>query len=119
MDPLCRSTIFFTECGPKPVPSYCSFELSRANVPKICLALVSELVKLHGGSIHVISELRGGTTFTVSIPTGKAHLAGGRIAERSQHASTSLGAKPFVQEALRWIPDTQNIATTTEDVSMQ
>jgi PAS domain S-box-containing protein len=40
----------------------------------IGLALVHELVKLHGGSIEVRSELDRGTTFTVSIPFGTAHL---------------------------------------------
>ncbi len=40
----------------------------------IGLALVQELVKLHGGSIRATSQLELGSTFTVSLPTGSAHL---------------------------------------------
>ena len=47
----------------------------------IGLALVSELVRMHGGTLNVASRLHEGTTFTVSIPTGVAHLAGERVRE--------------------------------------
>ncbi|GAB3347444.1 ATP-binding protein [Lysobacter tyrosinilyticus] len=40
----------------------------------IGLALVRELVHQHGGTIEVQSEPGKGSTFTVSIPTGCAHL---------------------------------------------
>ncbi len=40
----------------------------------IGLALVQELVKLHGGSISVESQLGEGTTFRVAIPKGSGHL---------------------------------------------
>src|SRR5580693_6398651 len=40
----------------------------------IGLALVQELVKLHGGSIVVESELAKGTAFKVRIPFGATHL---------------------------------------------
>jgi len=40
----------------------------------IGLALAYELVKLHGGSIEVHSKLNQGSTFSVSIPLGTAHL---------------------------------------------
>ncbi|MBD2090698.1 PAS domain S-box protein [Microcoleus sp. FACHB-1515] len=45
----------------------------------IGLSLVQELVKLHSGTIAVSSQLDQGTTFTVSIPTGSAHLPIDRI----------------------------------------
>ncbi|MDN5275557.1 MAG: sensor histidine kinase [Candidatus Saccharibacteria bacterium] len=34
---------------------------------------VQEVVALHGGTIHVISELKKGTTFTVKLPLEKSH----------------------------------------------
>jgi signal transduction histidine kinase/DNA-binding response OmpR family regulator len=70
----------------------------------IGLALVHELVKLHGGTIAVTSALGKGTAFTVHIPTGSAHLPQDRIAGPRDHASTAIGAAPFVEEALRWLP---------------
>jgi signal transduction histidine kinase len=40
----------------------------------IGLALIGELVKLHGGRVDVQSEMGGGSTFRVYIPFGVAHL---------------------------------------------
>jgi len=69
----------------------------------IGLALVNELVKLHGGTITVDSEPDKGTLFTVSIPA--------RASDAAEHPQTSLApertelvANPYVAEALRWIP---------------
>jgi PAS domain S-box-containing protein len=70
----------------------------------IGLALVSELVKLHSGKIDVDSEVDRGTTFMVSIPTGKAHLPAEQIAVETSPALPMLRTKPFVEEALRWLP---------------
>ena len=70
----------------------------------IGLALVQELVKQHGGTIAVESRVDAGTAFTVSIPTGKAHLPTERIGAARSLASTATGAAPFVEEALRWLP---------------
>ena len=71
----------------------------------IGLALVQELVKLHGGAIAVESAVGAGTTFTLTIPLGKAHLPPERISAPVTLASTSLGAEAFVEEALRWLPE--------------
>ena len=70
----------------------------------IGLALVQELVKLHGGDISVDSEVGRGTTFTVTVPLGAAHLPDGRIDTSTGDRSTSTRAKTFVEEALRWLP---------------
>ena len=40
----------------------------------IGLSLVHEFTKIHGGTVQVTSEVGQGTTFTVSIPLGRAHL---------------------------------------------
>ena len=70
----------------------------------IGLALVQELARLHGGTVAVASREGRGTTFVVSIRTGTSHLASERIASPRQLASTSIGATPYVEEALRWLP---------------
>ena len=71
----------------------------------IGLALVHELVKLHGGSLHVDSTLGQGSAFFVSITLGQDHLDSGQIGGERSLASTATGATPFLQEALRWLPD--------------
>ena len=69
----------------------------------IGLALVQELVKLHGGSIAVKSELGKGSTFTVSIPiAGPVHLE--KRPSASRDLSLSILAEGYVEEALRWLP---------------
>ncbi|HYP97824.1 MAG TPA: ATP-binding protein [Polyangiaceae bacterium] len=80
----------------------------------IGLALVQELARLHGGTVSVASEEGRGSTFTVSIRAGTAHLPAERISSTRQLVSTSLGASPFVEEALRWLPDSQRPAALHE-----
>lgn len=71
----------------------------------IGLALVQELVRLHGGKIEVESRVDQGTTFTVSIPTGTAHLPPDRIGAARTLASTALGAVPYAEEAMGWLSE--------------
>ncbi len=71
----------------------------------IGLALVHELVKLHGGWVRTESIVGQGSTFVVSIPLGQSHLASGQMGGSRSLSSTAVGAKPFVEEALRWLPD--------------
>jgi signal transduction histidine kinase/PAS domain-containing protein len=71
----------------------------------IGLALVQELVKLHGGSISAESTVGSGTTFTVFVPLGAAHLPAEHIkANRACLSAVDEKANPFVEEALRWLP---------------
>jgi signal transduction histidine kinase/CheY-like chemotaxis protein len=73
----------------------------------IGLALVNELVKLHGGMIDVISRPGEGTAFKISIPTGTAHLPRERLRHEDAAQPFSPGPIAFVEEALRWLPDAQ------------
>ncbi len=75
----------------------------------IGLSLVQELVRLHGGSVDVNSVEGRGSTFTVRLRHGRAHLPAERIAAARQLASTSVGSRPFVEEALRWLPSVSGV----------
>ncbi len=70
----------------------------------IGLALVQELVKLHGGSITAESRIGKGSSFTVRIPFGCAHLPESRVGT-ARHAPGSMRASAYAEEALRWLPD--------------
>jgi len=70
----------------------------------IGLALVQELVKIHGGSVSVESVLGQGSTFTVTIPLGTGHLPVDRLQASRAEVSTALRAEAYVDEALRWLP---------------
>ena len=70
----------------------------------IGLALVQELANLHGGSVEAASTLGTGSTFTVSIPLGTAHLPADRLRAERSLQSTAVGAQPYIEEALRWLP---------------
>jgi signal transduction histidine kinase len=74
----------------------------------IGLALVQELVKLHGGTVHVKSEVGRGSTFTITIPTGSAHLPADRLGGARTLASTSVRSDAYVSEVLQWSPDETN-----------
>ncbi|NOT08418.1 MAG: response regulator [Gemmatimonadales bacterium] len=71
----------------------------------IGLALVQELVKLHGGQIQVASEEGKGTTFTIEIPGGRDHLPPEHVAAESPDVgSVARSAAAYVDEALQWLP---------------
>ncbi len=68
----------------------------------IGLALVQELVKLHGGRVRVESAAGAGSTFTVTIPSGTEHLPAERIQAAPALASTTVRAEAYVEELKQW-----------------
>ncbi|KFE63293.1 ATP-binding protein [Hyalangium minutum] len=82
----------------------------------IGLALVQDLARLHGGSIRVTSQLGQGSRFTVSIPTGTAHLPAERMGTGRSLASTAVSAESYVAEAMRWLPGSPGEALAASSV---
>ncbi|GAA1512978.1 SpoIIE family protein phosphatase [Sphaerisporangium rubeum] len=79
---------------------------SRSNEGSgIGLALVQELVALHGGTITATSVEGQGTTFTIRLPFGTAHLQDGSLVPPKAPEAVSATASPFLEEAMRWLPD--------------
>ena len=69
----------------------------------IGLALVQELVKLHGGQIRVQSEAGRGSAFIVTIPFGSSHLPADRLNAETPQARTNVRAQAYLDEALGWL----------------
>ncbi|GAA2440181.1 SpoIIE family protein phosphatase [Streptomyces glaucus] len=97
---------------------------SRSNEGSgIGLALVKELVGLHGGTITADSVEGEGTRFTIRLPFGTAHLPADAVASAPGAKTVSATADPYVQEALRWLPpDTEtsadSAAATDQDTAV-
>jgi PAS domain S-box-containing protein len=69
----------------------------------IGLALVQELVRLHGGTINVESRVGQGSAFTISLPFGTDHLPADQIGRARSLVSTNVRADAYVDEALSWL----------------
>jgi PAS domain S-box-containing protein len=70
----------------------------------IGLALVAELVRLHGGTVTADSQEGSGSSFRVRVPLGTAHLPAAQIGAASPDAGVAKRAQPYVDEAMRWLP---------------
>jgi signal transduction histidine kinase len=79
----------------------------------IGLALVQELVRLHHGEISVESEEGRGTTFTVRIPLGSAHLPPERLGPPYDGEGGDITRTPsssaYTAEAQRWLSAEKDI----------
>lgn len=78
----------------------------------IGLALVRELVKLHGGSVRVSSAPGQGSTFTVEIPRGSEHLPPERVRAAPISASVPRGVTPFMEDVMDWLEEPRAAAPT-------
>jgi signal transduction histidine kinase len=103
-----------TGCGIKPADlprifnRFAAIEAPRTRTVErtgIGLSLVKERVKLHGGTIEPQSTLGVGTTMTVRIPRGRAHLAAERVFAEGSAPPPDGIAESYLEEALGWIAD--------------
>jgi diguanylate cyclase (GGDEF)-like protein len=69
----------------------------------IGLALVQELAACHGGTVSVESEEGHGTTFTVTVASGSAHLPSDQVGEGAEGAAIVGTAAAYADEALSWL----------------
>lgn len=73
----------------------------------IGLSLVSELVKLHGGTISVTSEMGKGSAFTIRIPVGKSHLPAEQVTEKIISGDDEFSSA-FIEEAELFLARSQD-----------
>jgi PAS domain S-box-containing protein len=83
----------------------------------IGLALVHDLVKLHGGDISVHSDPGRGSSFQVTVPLGKAHLSADQLQRSPPNRRIAFRAGSFVDEAEHWnsapgVPEPSTSAAT-------
>jgi PAS domain S-box-containing protein len=69
----------------------------------IGLAMVQELVKMHGGEIGVQSQPGQGSVFTVSIPLGRDHLPADQVVAESSTPPAMRHADAFLHEVDSWL----------------
>jgi len=79
----------------------------------IGLALVQELVRLHGASIEVESVLGKGTAFAIRIPFGHAHLPQDQVSQ-SNSSAVSVMTQPYLEEARHLLPGLETALASSE-----
>jgi signal transduction histidine kinase len=83
----------------------------------IGLALVHELVRLHGGKVAVDSELGQGSEFVVCVPTGSRHLPPDQVFERSGSVVSDHAIRGHLLEAKRWLLTAPELPATSDAAS--
>jgi len=117
-------TVHDTGCGiaekelPKLFQRFHRVDDTRGRVQEgsgIGLAMVHELVLMHGGKVDVESEENRGSTFTVRLPIGKDHLPADRLQPAGEEAGLSVSSEHFTEEAMRWIAEDEIEESASED----
>ena len=80
----------------------------------IGLALVQELVKLHGGSIAVSSTVGEGTIFTIELPLGAEHLPSGSDSGRARDGGAARRRRSLRRRSAALAPGLWNSIVTDE-----
>lgn len=83
----------------------------------IGLALVKQLVQIHGGDISVHSIEHYGSMFRVVLPFGCAHLPPEQVADTGRPPGPLQSAAAFAQESSSWIENTSVRPSTAETTS--
>ena len=81
----------------------------------IGLALVADVVALHGGTVHAHSEVGRGSTFTVTLPLGVAHLPADRVRGAGEPSPRPVSIEPWLEELAAWQADVGHV--TEPDVA--
>ncbi|MEO1183214.1 MAG: response regulator [Cyanobacteria bacterium J06636_27] len=79
------------------------------------LALVKELVEVHGGKVTVDSVYQSGTTFTIYLQPGSAHLNGSQVVEtvsevNLNRAAVELADLELIDKSDSYIDDIEKIS---------
>ncbi len=85
----------------------------------IGLALASELVKLHGGTIEVKSEAGRGTVFQVNLPFGDRHLALQNVGSDLAPAQARSDGRTFLEEVSSWLPPVSSPGPDNKDTAQK
>jgi PAS domain S-box-containing protein len=86
----------------------------------IGLAMVQELVKLHGGTIEAHSQPGQGARFVVTLPAPRdtarqvSSASNPSDAAHAPRAQASERARSYVDAAMRWAPDAQHVPVAEE-----
>ena len=78
----------------------------------IGLSLVQELVRLHGGTVDVESEVGRGSTFSVAMPIGRVHLPDGRLGASRTLTTTALPRSAYIDELASWSTAAQGLGAS-------